>query len=71
MKASDVKCPKCGEGFVDIDPDYNIGRNGEMDSLLRGVRVNGHCRNGHRLDVEARFSPNGESEFLTQALEPK
>lgn len=49
MKAKDMKCPECGKGFRDIDPDYDFGEQGLFP--LRSEAANGHCENGHPIDV--------------------
>lgn len=64
MKAGDVKCPKCGAGFADVAPDYELDPSERFGGLPSSVPmradVMGTCRSGHMVWVRAeRVWPDG------------
>lgn len=49
MKVSDVKCPKCGEGFSpkSVAPDCEIEEENHLGMRMESAAISGHCNNGH------------------------
>lgn len=56
MKAGDVKCPKCGQGFASLEPSREIGATPTHGSTL----TIGLCMKGHEIQVHVVATPNGE-----------
>lgn len=54
MIASEVRCPECGKGFMDVAPDFDVTPRLD-DSVVRMslVKTYGHCEGGHLLTVSA------------------
>jgi hypothetical protein len=56
MRAGDVKCPRCGEGFATLEPSHEIGVMSEDESSL----TLGFCTRGHELQVHVVRTPDGD-----------
>jgi hypothetical protein len=79
MKASEVKCPKCGAGVVDIAPDLELAI--EDDGALTGLvpvatqTTFGHCASGHKLAIKAvrgiKGQPSPEPRVLVLSPGPQ
>lgn len=73
MKAGDWKCPRCGEGFRDVAPDYEIGPDGPDRmagyELLAGSTgaVHGHCGNDHGYFLGWRLELDGSVSYRNDA----
>lgn len=68
MKATDVKCPKCGLHMADIPPDQDIGTS-STDPMSPAWMTDtiGSCPKGHMILVTAIRGPNGD-EFTVSNL---
>lgn len=56
MKAGDIRCPKCGEGFATLEESREIGVMSECNSAL----ALGHCKKGHEIQVHVVRTPDGD-----------
>lgn len=52
MKARAIKCPKCGKGFMDVSPEYELAPDSSDGYGWSQGTVYGHCAGGHQLKIE-------------------
>lgn len=69
MTGADLKCPECGAGAKDVDPNYNLDPVSGLFPTAVQAWTMWHCKNGHRCGLEANVSSNGTS-FKTVMLDP-
>ena len=74
MRAREVKCPTCGEGLVDVAPDYPVSLKAFAEDFpdadawgRRENRITARCRNRHLLGINA-FADNAGAHVTVEDL---
>jgi hypothetical protein len=71
MKASEFKCPTCGGGFVDIDPDFDLSGRDSLLGLATDQITAGKCANGHRFAAHVKGRWHETLAAGQRAIDPK
>ncbi len=58
MKGKDIRCPRCGEGVVDVAPDFDFASRGLFDSVMESWSM-ATCRKGHVVGVRTERTAEG------------
>lgn len=68
MKAGEAKCPKCGGGFVNVSPEYEIDGDASDFPTVAGS-INGKCSQGHWFSIDWHTSVDGYRRYGWRLLE--